>query len=136
MYSMVRGNMASDELMFILRETPFQNILAQMRRPDSSKSAPPSQQRPTENYKILFLKTWAPTVKEGFSPTGDIFVFKGNYIFVCCLDHKMVPIFFLSLKIRSELLRSVFEVLNIKYLITENIGTSISPFFPCLQKQT
>lgn len=136
MYSMVRGNMASDELMFILRETPFQNILAQMRRPDSSKSAPPSQQRPTENYKILFLKTWAPTVKEGFSLTGDIFVFKGNYIFVCCLDHKMVPIFFLSLKIRSELLRSVFEVLNIKYLITENIGTSISLFFPCLQKQT
>ena len=58
--------------MFILQETPFQNILAQVQRPDLNKSAPPSQQSPTENDKILFLKTWAPTVKEGFSLTRDI----------------------------------------------------------------
>ena len=48
----------------------------------------------------------------------------------------MVPFFFFfSLKIRSELPRSVFEVLNITYLIRKNIGTSISPFFPVFRNR-
>ena len=87
-YSMVRGNMSPDELMFILQEIPFQNILAQVQRPVPHKSAPPSQQSPTENYKILFLKS------RRASALLEMFVFKGNYIFVCRLDHKMGPFFF------------------------------------------